>query len=430
MSSPAATQPEQAHPAAYVRLVLLAGAIGVPAAFLAAMFLSVVHIVERWLWSSLPASLGHASPPWYLVLGLPFAGAVIVLAARRLLPGDGGSSPLVGLNEKPTPVVYAPGVALAALGTLPFGAVLGPEMPVIALGSAVGMVLVQYGRLEGREAGVLSTAGSFSAISALFGGPIVAGVMLTEGGVGLGQALIPALIPGFVAAALGYLVFVGFGNWGGLGVPGLAVPNLPPFHGVHAADLLVAIAVGVITALVITVVRRASLRAAVAGERHLGPAAFLLGGGLAVGAIAIAADALGASSQNVLFSGQSSIPALVTETSTGIVLLLLAAKALAYVISLSCGFRGGPIFPALFLGIGVAELAQVWFGTSPALAVAIGAAAGMAAQTRLMLSAILFAALLVGPSDVDVVPAAVIAAATAWLTIAAVDPQPEGERVA
>ncbi|HEX6761777.1 MAG TPA: chloride channel protein [Gaiellaceae bacterium] len=426
MSPPAG----EGRPAAYVRLVLLAGAIGIPAAFLAAVFLSVVHIVERWLWSSLPASLGHATPPWYLVLGLPFAGGVIVLGARRLLPGDGGASPLVGLSEKPTPFVYAPGVVLAALGTLPFGAVLGPEMPVIALGSAVGMVLVHYARLRGREAAVLSTAGSFSAISALFGGPIVAGVMLTEGGIGLGEALIPALLPGFVAAALGYLVFVGFGNWGGLGAPGLAVPNLPPFHGVHAADLLVAIAVGAVTTVFITAVRRASVRAGGAGERHLGPALFLLGGGLAVGAIAIAADALGANSQDVLFSGQASIPALVGETSTGIVLLLLAAKALAYVVSLSCGFRGGPIFPALFLGIGVAELAQLWFGTSPTLAVAIGAAAGMTAQTRLLLSAILFAALLVGPLDVDVVPAAVIAAASAWLTLAALDPPKAAEHAA
>ena len=34
-----------------------------------------------------------------------------------------------------------PGVALAALGTLAFGAVLGPEAPVIALGSAVGVAV-------------------------------------------------------------------------------------------------------------------------------------------------------------------------------------------------------------------------------------------------------------------------------------------------
>ena len=40
---------------------------------------------------------------------------------------------------KPTPIAHGPGVALAALGTLPFGAVLGPEAPVVALGSVVGV---------------------------------------------------------------------------------------------------------------------------------------------------------------------------------------------------------------------------------------------------------------------------------------------------
>jgi len=37
----------------------------------------------------------------------------------------------------------------------------------------------------------------------------------------------------------------------------------------------------------------------------------LLGGGLAVGVLAELADVLGANSQDVLFSGQASVPALV-----------------------------------------------------------------------------------------------------------------------
>jgi len=60
---------------------------------------------------------------------------------------------------------------------------------------------------------------------------------------------------------------------------------------------------------------------------------------------------------------------------------------------LASGFRGGPIFPAVFLGIGLATLPVVWFDVSPTLAVAVGAAAGMAAQSRLILTSMLFAAL-------------------------------------
>jgi H+/Cl- antiporter ClcA len=68
-------------------------------------------------------------------------------------------------------------------------------------------------RVDARDGRVLSTAGSFSAISALFGGPLVAAMLLLEAGVGLGAAIIPILIPGLVAAAIGYLIFVGLGDW-------------------------------------------------------------------------------------------------------------------------------------------------------------------------------------------------------------------------
>jgi H+/Cl- antiporter ClcA len=296
--------------------------------------------------------------------------------------------------------------------------VLGPEGPVIALGAIVALAVTALAGPVDRERDVLATAGSFSAISALFGGPIVGGVMMVEAGVGLGARLIPALLPGFVAAALGYTIFVGFGDWGGLDAPGLAVPDLDPYVGTRVVDLLIALAVGVATALAIAAVHRVASRAA---ALRLGMAAFVLAGGLLVGLIAQAADGLGADSQDVLFSGQASIPALITETSTGMVLLLIAAKALAYGVSLACGFRGGPIFPAVFLGIGLATLPVVWFDVSPTLAVAIGAAAGMAAQSRLILASMLFAALLVGTQGLDATPAAVLAAAAAWIVATALD---------
>jgi H+/Cl- antiporter ClcA len=147
----------------------------------------------------------------------------------------------------------------------------------------------------------------------------------------------------------------------------------------------------------------------------------LIGGGLAVGLIAQIADWLGANSQDVLFSGQSAIPAVAATTSSGILLLLLVAKAAGYLVSLGCGFRGGPVFPAIFVGIAVSEFAHTWFDVSPTLAVAMGAAAGMAAGTRLLITAALFAALLVGSAGVDAVPAAVLAASAAWLTMQGLD---------
>jgi H+/Cl- antiporter ClcA len=405
----------------YLRLVGLGALIGIPAALVAALFLALVHDIEHWLWHDLPETLGHSSPPWYLVIGLPAVGGLIVAVVRLLLPGDGGHRPLDGLAMGATPLAHGPGIALAGLGTLAFGAVLGPEAPLIAIGSVVGMSATLFFRTDPKEENVLATAGSFSAISALFGGPLVGGMLMVEGGLAMGTALLPVILPGFVAAAVGYLVFIGFGSWGGLHAQSLVVPDLPPYEGNHLGDLTVAVSVGILAALVVVVARRFGAALDRRGGSRKSMPVLLVAGGLAVGLLAQTADWLGANSQDVLFSGQASVPGLVTSESTKIVLILFAAKAIAYAVSLGSGFRGGPVFPAIFLGIALATFASVWFDVSPTLAVAVGTAAGTAAVTRLLVTASLFATLLVGTAGLDAVPAAVIAASAAWLTMQAID---------
>jgi H+/Cl- antiporter ClcA len=407
---------------AYLRLVLLGAAIGIPAALVAAGFLALVHWLEDRLWTDQPDRLGYASPPWFLVVGLPVVGASFVLLARTLLPGDGDHTPLAGIGGGVIRLRLAPGIVLAALGSLAFGAVLGPEAPLIALGSAVGVAVTLFVRLGAGspEERVLATAGSFSAISALFGGPLVAGMLLLEGGVGLGAAAIPALLPGLVAAGVGYTIFIGLGDWGGLEAATITVPGLPAYDGTHVADLSVAVAAGVVAAIVVAVVRLLALRIDERGNSVPLPA-LLLGGGLAVGLAAELADVLGADSQQVLFSGQTAIPDLVAEGSAGIVLLLLVTKGFAYTVSLGCGFRGGPVFPAIFLGVGLAMLAVIFLDVSPTLAVGVGTAAGTAATTRLLFSSAVFGTLLVGTASIDAVPAIVLATAAAWITVAALE---------
>ena len=406
----------------HLKLAGLAALVGIPAALAAAVFLGFVHELQHWLWTDLPDALGESAPPWYLVLGLPVVGGAIVWAARTFLPGDGGHSPLDGIDPSPAPLSHAPGVVLAALGTLGFGLVLGPEAPVVTLGAIIAVALASFAPLDDKERRVLALAGAFAAIAALFGGPLVAGVMMTESAaVTLGAGFTPALVPGFVAAAVGYMIFLGFGDWGGLDSPGLQVPHLELYDGARVVDLLIAVAVGVVTAVLIAAVHRFATGFAADRTRRAGLAAALLGGGGVVGLLALVADGLGSDSQDVLFSGQHSIAPLIAETSTGVVLVLVAAKAIAYAISMVAGFRGGSIFPAIFLGIGVATLPVVWFDVSPTFAVAAGAAAGMAAHGRFLVSSMLLAALLVGSQGFDAISGAVLAAAAAWVTATAMD---------
>ena len=107
--------------------------------------------------------------------------------------------------------------------------------------------------------------------------------------------------------------------------------------------------------------------------------------GLAVAGLAIAfAAATGKGSAEVLFSGQSALgpfdrhtpPATPSERS----LLLLACKGLAYGMSLS-SFRGGPTFPALFLG----AAGGVALSHLPGLPLVDGVAMGIGAMSVVML---------------------------------------------
>jgi hypothetical protein len=85
------------------------------------------------------------------------------------------------------------------------------------------------------------------------------------------------------------------------------------------------------------------------------------------------------------------------------------------------------VFPAIFLGVGIATLAVIWFDCSPTWAIAVGAAAGMGAGSGLVFSALLFSMLLVGGPGLDALPAAVLAVTAAWLTKLALSPEEDTE---
>jgi len=399
---------------AYLRLIGIGAAVGIPAALVAVTFLGVVHWVEAWLWTDLPKALGLAAPPWWLIVGLPVVGALLVWVARALLPGDGGHEPLHGISFEPTLVSYAPSVALAAVATLAFGIVLGPEAPLIALGSVVGMVAVKWWKVTGPAQQVVSTAGVFSAVSALFGGPVVAGVLLLEGGITLGAQLIPVLLPGVVAAAIGYLIIVGVGSWSGIPTESLTVPDLPAYPNARVVDLVLAVVIGLVVALLVAVVRRVAVRVVDLRPRlGLGPT--LIAGAVVVGVLTLLVDSAGGVYDDVLFSGQTTLPLLLSTSSEGLLLLIVLAKGLAYAVSLGAGFRGGPVFPAIFLGTAVALLIGLPFHMPTTAALAIGAACGMAAFTRLIFSSVVFVLLFEGTAGTAAIPAAVLAAATAWV---------------
>ncbi|HMH93508.1 MAG TPA: chloride channel protein [Streptosporangiaceae bacterium] len=403
----------------YWVLLAVAALIGIPISALAYFFLDLVSRLQRWTFTSLPGALGfHGEPLWWPAPPLLIAGLLVALTIRYL-PGTAGHSPADGLSTKGAPgPAELPGVILAALATLALGAVLGPEAPLIALGGGLAICVIRLSRRDepAAVAGMVAAAGSFAAISALFGSPLLGAFLLMEA-VGLGGlSLELVLLPGLLAAGVGSLVFIGLGHWTGLGTFSLRIGNLPHVGSPRAGEFGWAIVIGVAAALLGTGIRRLALRARTVVDRRrllVTPAAGLVVAGLA---IAYAAGT-GRSSADVLFSGQSALPHLVGHAagySVGALLLLLACKSLAYGVSMS-GFRGGPVFPSLFIGAagGIALSHLPGLGMIAGMAMGIGAMC--AVMLRLPLTSVLLATLLLYSDGVAVMPLVIVAVVVAYV---------------
>ena len=99
------------------------------------------------MFTTLPNDLGLSGEPvWWPLLPLTLSGLIVALVIRYL-PGIGGHKPAEGLKTGgPVEPIELPGILLAALATLCLGAVLGPEAPLIAIGSGMGVLAVRLPR--------------------------------------------------------------------------------------------------------------------------------------------------------------------------------------------------------------------------------------------------------------------------------------------
>jgi hypothetical protein len=143
--------------------------------------------------------------------------------------------------------------------------------------------------------------------------------------------------------------------------------------------------------------------------------------GLGVGAMAILfVEGSGKGFSEVLLSGQSALPGLVLHSSAwtvGALVLLVACKSVAYGLSLS-SFRGGPVFPSMFIGgaIGVAASHLPGLSLVPAVAIGIGAMATV--MLRLPMTATLLATLLLSSDGLSIAPLVIVAVVVAYVTCA------------
>ena len=405
----------------YVVLLVAAAVLALPLSALAFGFLAGVQQLQQLVWQVLPQQLGWSTAPaWWPLPVLGLAG-LAVGAVIRYLPGRGGHVPADGLGGGLTEPRTVPGVVLAAAAGLSLGAVIGPEGPLIALGGGLALLAADRTKLgsdpQGRR--LIALAGSAAAIATIFGNPLVAVILLLEVVAIANKAAMLAIVPCLVTSGVGALLFTGLGNWTGLPTGTLALPDVGATT-LDWVDLVAVVPLAAVVALLMHGAMRLGRRTAAHALAR--PVVVAVVAGLVTGALAgVFALVTGRSPVEVLMSGQAALPGLVTQTwPVGVLLLLLLCKGAAYALCLGA-FRGGPTFPAIFLGgvAGVVAGHVPGLGTVPGLA--IGTAAGMVAIVRLPVTSALLVVLLLGPAATSQMPVVMVATVTALIVVEVLD---------
>jgi H+/Cl- antiporter ClcA len=435
MSNPTVSSAPSPDPAqllqsrSYVVLLVLGALIGAPVAVIAYFFLKLVNETSTWVFTTLPGDLGFSSEPllWPL-LPLTVSGLLVGLTLRYL-PGTGGHKPAEGFKAGGATVpIELPGIILASFATLSLGVVLGPEAPLIAIGSGLGVLALQFLKKDAPDAAVLviAAAGSFAAVSTLLGSPLVGAFLLMEAaGIG-GPLMAVVLIPGLLAAGIGTLIFIGLDSWTGYGTQSLAIPDIPPFTTPTVAEFLWAIGIGLAAAVLGAAIRRAALLLQPIIEQRMVLLTPVVGFGIGACAV-VFAQFTGHGSAEVLFSGQDALPGLIEGAAgwtLGALILVMVCKGLAYALALS-SFRGGPTFPGMFIGAaGGIALAHL-----PGLPMIAGAAMGIgamcAAMLGLPLTSVLLAVLFLSADGLALTPLVIVSVVVAYVASARLVPAPK-----
>ncbi|EGB40954.1 voltage gated chloride channel [Escherichia coli H120] len=322
-------------------LSLPAVAIGIASSLILIVVMKIASALQNLLWQRLPGTLGIAqdSPLW--IIGVLTLTGIAVGLVIRFSQGHAGPDPACEpLIGAPVPPSALPGLIVALILGLAGGVSLGPEHPImtvnIALAVAIGARLLP--RVNRMEWTILASAGT---IGALFGTPVAAALIFTQTLNGSSEVpLWDRLFAPLMAAAAGALTTGLFFH------PHFSLP-IAHYGQMEMTDILsgaivaaIAIAAGMVAVWCLP-------RLHAMMNQMKNPVLVLGIGGFILGILGVIGGPVS------LFKGLDEMQQMVANQafSTSDYFLLAVIKLAALVVAAASGFRGGRIFPAVFVGV-------------------------------------------------------------------------------
>ncbi|HEI0879351.1 TPA: ion channel protein [Escherichia coli] len=331
------------HPRARTMLLLSlpAVAIGIASSLILIVVMKIASVLQNLLWQRLPGTLGIAqdSPLW--IIGVLTLTGIAVGLVIRFSQGHAGPDPACEpLIGAPVPPSALPGLIVALILGLAGGVSLGPEHPImtvnIALAVAIGARLLP--RVNRMEWTILASAGT---IGALFGTPVAAALIFSQTLNGSSEVpLWDRLFAPLMAAAAGALTTGLFFH------PHFSLP-IAHYGQMEMTDIIsgaivaaIAIAAGMVAVWCLP-------RLHAMMHQMKNPVLVLGIGGFILGILGVIGGPVS------LFKGLDEMQQMVANQafSTSDYFLLAVIKLAALVVAAASGFRGGRIFPAVFVGV-------------------------------------------------------------------------------
>ncbi len=312
----------------------------------------------------------------YIILGLPFAGLLIVFLYRLCKDYEDKGTNLViksiqaGEN---LPITKAPLIFISTILTHLFGGSTGRESAALQMGGSIGYNLGKLFRLKEGNVKIITMCGMSAAFSALFGTPMTAAFMAMEienVGIMYYSALVPCVISALVAS--------GVSKYLGVVEETFAVTVVPEFSLYNAAFTgILAILCAIVSVLFCNVLK-------LSGRiyKKLIKNAYLR---IFVGGCIVSALTFASGTRFYNGAGINVIEMAVKGDAPYIAFLL---KMVFTALTLGAGYKGGEIVPALYIGATFGCLYSQLLGFDPALCAAIGMGALFCGVTNCPISSL------------------------------------------
>lgn len=397
------------HPRARTMLLLSTPAliIGIASSLVLIVVMKVASVLQQFLWERLPVSIGIAQDSALWIIGMLTLTGIMVGLVIRYSQGHAGPDPacepLIGM---PVPTSAIPGLLAALILGLAGGVSLGPEHPIMTVNIALAVALGSrmFPRIAKLDWTILASAGT---IGALFGTPVAAALVFSQTLNSSNEVpLWDRLFAPLMAAAAGSLTTSLFFH------PHFSLP-IAHYTQMHLIDILsgavvaaIAIAAGMVAVWCLPRLHRLMHRL-----KH--PVLILGVGCFILGILGVIGGPL------TLFKGLDEMQQMAFSQTLGTsdYFMLAVIKLAALVVAAASGFRGGRIFPAVFVGVALGLMLHAHVEAVPAAITVSCAILGLVLVVTRDAWLSLFMAAVVVP-DSTLLPLLCIVMLPAWLLLA------------